>query len=120
MANKPIVMSKIRNVIRLHIQGKGKKFIAHYLNLSKNTVKKYVQRFEGQQLCYDQLNALSDQELCSLFQVPLLKEPSARLKALYEYFPFMQKELKRPGVMRLLLWEAYMEKHPSVYDQIRR
>jgi hypothetical protein len=36
MANKPIIMSKLKNVIRLHLEGKGKKFIAQYLNLSKN------------------------------------------------------------------------------------
>jgi hypothetical protein len=36
MANKPIIMSKLKTVIRLHLEGKGKKFIAQYLNLSKN------------------------------------------------------------------------------------
>jgi len=42
MANKPIVMSKLRRVLQLYHQGKSKLFISNYLGLSRNTVNKYI------------------------------------------------------------------------------
>jgi DNA-binding NarL/FixJ family response regulator len=45
MAAKPIDMSKLRQVLRLYSQGKSKIFISNYIPLSRNTVKKYIKRF---------------------------------------------------------------------------
>lgn len=39
MANKMIAMIKLRQVLRLHQQGKGKRFISMHLQVSRNTVK---------------------------------------------------------------------------------
>ena len=44
MANKPIVMSKLRKVLQLYLKGKSKQFISNYLTLSRNTVKKYLRQ----------------------------------------------------------------------------
>lgn len=54
MANKPIAMNKLRTVIRLYKEGRGKLFIATYLDISKNTVKKYVRLYEKTKLPYDE------------------------------------------------------------------
>jgi DNA-binding NarL/FixJ family response regulator len=45
ISGKPIGMSKLRNVIKLYTQGKSKIFISEYLQLSCNTVKKYINQF---------------------------------------------------------------------------
>lgn len=42
MANKPIVMSKLRRVLQLYNHGMSKLFISNYLGLSRNTVNKYI------------------------------------------------------------------------------
>ncbi len=42
MANKSIVMSKSRRLLQLHNEGKSKLFISNYLDLSRNTVDKYL------------------------------------------------------------------------------
>ncbi|WP_131828268.1 hypothetical protein [Elizabethkingia ursingii] len=34
-------------------------------------------------------------------------------------FPYISKELKRVGVTHYLLWEEYIEKHPSGYRYSR-
>lgn len=117
MANKTIAMNKLRIVIRLYVAGKGKKFIASYLDLSKNTVKKYVQLFIGSRLSYEQVVELSDKELHKLFQMPSEKGIPQRIEQLRAFFPGMQKELKRPGVTRLLMWEEYISKHPDGYGK---
>ena len=42
MANKPILMSKLRHVLKLHCQGQNKLQISAATGLSRNTVKKYL------------------------------------------------------------------------------
>ena len=45
MANKTITMNKIRQIIRLHTQAKGSKWISKHTGVSRNTVKKYIYTF---------------------------------------------------------------------------
>jgi hypothetical protein len=42
MANKPIHMSKLRQVLKLHCQGQNKLQMSTVTGLSRNTVKKYL------------------------------------------------------------------------------
>jgi DNA-binding NarL/FixJ family response regulator len=42
MAGKPKRMGQIKQLLRLHGQGHGKKAIARELGISKNTVKAYL------------------------------------------------------------------------------
>ena len=115
MANKTIAMNKLRSVIRLYVEGKGKKQIATCLELSKNTVKKYVRLFIDTHLSYEDVENLTDRELYQRFQMTSEKEIPLRLQELYAFFPHLQKELKRPGVTRLLMWKQYISKHPDGY-----
>jgi DNA-binding NarL/FixJ family response regulator len=43
MAGKPKRMGQIKQLLRFHEQGHGKKAIARQLGMSKNTVKTYLQ-----------------------------------------------------------------------------
>lgn len=112
-----MAMNKLRTVIRLYVEGKGKKLIALYLDISKNTVTKYIRLFTGSKLSYQQVNEMSDKELYRLFQMPSEKEIPLRLQGLIAFLPRVQKELKRPGVTRLLMWEEYISKHPDGYGK---
>lgn len=47
MANTTMSMNKIRQILRLYDQGKGKQTIADYVDASRTTVKKYVAAFEA-------------------------------------------------------------------------
>ena len=40
-------MSQIKQLLRLHQQGKAKKEIARILGISKNTVKSYLHKYES-------------------------------------------------------------------------
>jgi transposase len=55
----------------------------------------------------------SDQELDHLFGENLLPEPTERYKTLEAYFPKMEKELKKRGMTRRILWERYIAEHPD-------
>lgn len=113
MAAKPIDMSRLRKVLKLHVQGKSKSFISSYLRLSRNTVKKYIKQFIGLNITFDALSDLSDMALEELFIKSQQIELNPKLKALYGFFPYAEKELKKTGVTKGLLWREYKEKYPE-------
>ena len=55
----------------------------------------------------------SDQELDHLFGENVLPEPTDRYKILESLFPRMEKDLKKRGVTRHILWERYIALHPD-------
>ena len=113
MANKLADMSKVRKVITLHHQGNSKVFISKYLSLSRNTVKKYIALYQLLNLSIEDINQKSDAELEELFSNNKSQNPSSRLQAVYAFFPYMERELKKTGVTKQLIWEEYYKKHPD-------
>jgi transposase len=115
MANNPITMSKIRHVLRLYFQKKGKKVISEQTGVARNTIKKYLRIFKSLNIPFDELNKLSDSELEKLFIKEGAREPTERLVQLHSCFPSVDKELKRKGVTRQLLWEKYQKTHGDAF-----
>ena len=117
MANNPVSMSKIRQILRLHSQGRSKLLIAKQTGVSRNTLKKYLKEFEQSGLSFNEVNELGDKDLEDLFIKPEEQPIIPKLQTLFNLFPAMDKELKRKGVTRLLLWEEYKLKHPDGYSK---
>lgn len=113
MAGKVLDMSKLRRVLKLYCQGSSKSHISASLGLSRNTVKKYIKEFIRLKLTYEELDQQDDLQLESLFIGSDDKELSDRLQNLYSYFPYVEKQLRKTGVTRLLLWEEYKLKQPD-------
>ena len=119
MPNKLISMNKLRQLLRLHSQGKGTKAIASLLGMSRTTVKKYLSRFKESGMEPEQALGLSDQDLSCLLQD---KEPPVvndRLATLEKLLPTYCKRLKRKGVTREMLYREYKERHPEGYSRSR-
>ena len=66
MAGKPSRMSKIKQLLRLHEQGKGVKTIARDLGMSKNTVKVYLEKFRSSKFKISSLLSMDDPVLESI------------------------------------------------------
>jgi transposase len=113
MPNNPISMIKIRQILRLHSQGRSKVQIAAHTGISRNTLKKYLKEFEESKLTYDELRVLSDKDLEDLFIRPGDRPINNRLLQLFSLFPTMDKALKKKGVTRYALWEEYKHNHPD-------
>jgi transposase len=113
MANNPISMIKIRQILRLQSQGLSKLQIAAQTGIARNTLKKYIKEFTSSGLSFDEINELSDKELEDLFVKPEDRPLNERLKTLFSLFPSIEKELKRKGVTRQLLWKEYKTNHPD-------
>ena len=113
MANNPIAMSKLRQVLKLYCQGQFKLQISIITGLSRNTVKKYINAFKGLKATWDDVNQLSDKDLDELF----CKEPEPlidnRLPLLHDFLKTQEKRLKQRGVTLLRLWEEYHGQFPD-------
>ncbi|TAL71888.1 MAG: IS21 family transposase [Bacteroidetes bacterium] len=116
MANKLITMNKIKQIIRLYTQSKGTKFISRHTGVARNTVKKYIVKFQQTRLTYQDINEMGDQQVSDLFgKPPEAKEPSKRYEQMRAFFPYTDKALRTKGFTREKLWKEYLEKYPDGY-----
>jgi transposase len=113
MANTTISMSKIRHLLQLYTQGRSKLLISEQTGISRNTVKKYIREFIQSGINAEGLNQLSDKDLEDLFIKPEEKPLNERLQTLFSHFPAMDKELRKKGITRLILWQRYKEQYPD-------
>ena len=67
MPNKSLPMNKLRTIIRLYTERVGLRAIAELSRTSRNTVKKYVNKWNALSMTYEAFLAKSDAELYSLF-----------------------------------------------------
>lgn len=117
MANKPISMSKVRQVIKLYSQNMGKKKIGFRLGMSKNTVKLYVDRYLQLKTPITEILKLSDFELDKLFHPPQTTPVNTRIQQLYDFFPEMEKQLRKRGVTVAMLYKKFKAEHPESYGE---
>ena len=94
MSNKPIEMRKTKRIFQLYSQGISKRQISLKLSVSRNTVAKYISFFKRYKLTAYEVEEMTLEELDKLF-------------------PYFDKELRKTGVTKQLLWEEYYNKHPD-------
>jgi transposase len=117
MANKSIRMSKVRQIIKLHCQGIGKKKIGERLGMSRNTVKSYVDQYYELKVPWDELSVLTDFELNRRFHPPEGVILNERIQQLYDFYPVMEKQLRRRGMTVLKQYRAFKLLHPEAYGE---
>ena len=116
MANKTIGSVMIREIIRMKQKGFSNSKIAQSLGKSRTTILKYLSVIEVSGIQTKELLKLSEEDLFDLFEVPNIIGSSNREPIhadLHAFFPYVEKELKRVGVTRHILWKEYKEKHPE-------
>ena len=119
MAGKPKPMSQVKQILRMHADGKGIKTIARSLVISKNTVKDYLRKVEVSKIGIDELLKLEDPVLEQrlLSGNPAYKDE--RYEQLKDQLDYYVKELKRVGVTRGVLHQEYCQStlEPYSYSQ---
>jgi len=115
MAGKPRPMSQIKQLLQLHEQGKGIKFIARSLGISKNTVKAYLAKVSLSPLDVQALLALDDPIMEAKFHAGNPSYKDDRFEHLKGRLDYLSKELGRVGVTKQLLWEEYRSDYPQGY-----
>jgi transposase len=122
MANKLKNMYKIREAFRLLSVGSSQREVSRHLGISRNTVHSYVSLAKSLSMDFRSLFELDDQALLS--KISIIKERGTalqdeRYKELSGYFDYFRRELSKPGVSLLLLWEEYSTKHPDGYSYMQ-
>lgn len=126
MANQTIGSVMIREIIRMKDMGLSNSQISQRLGKSRTTIIKYITSIEASGFNYGELIALSDEDLYEFFEVgnELCNNNNNNSKEkrhndLYAFFPYVEKELKRVGVSRYILWGEYKQKYPEgvMYSQ---
>ena len=117
MANKTTSMSNVRQIIKLYSQQMGKKKIGERLGMSKNTVKLYIGQFHRLKTTKEELFKLTDFELNKLFHPPKEVLLNDRLRQLHDFFPIMEKQLRRRGMTVGMQFREFKIKHPENYGE---
>ena len=115
MANKTILMSKIRQILRSFTQGKSKVQISDQTGASRNTVKKYIRKFLAEKMTFDSLDRLPDGELEVIFGSAEPPDKGERYEELHRMLPDLEKRFKQKGVTIDILWKNYRQKCPDGY-----
>lgn len=115
MAGKPKSMSQIKQLIQMHKQGKGIKFIARSLCMSKNTVKVYLEKIALSKTDVQTLLDLDDPVLDGEFHAGNPSYKDERYEHFLSKLDYFTRELQRKGVTRMLLWEEYRQSYPQGY-----
>src|ERR1039458_795126 len=106
-------MCNIRHILRLHTQNQTQSEIILQTGIPSSVLKKYIKEFNVSGLTFAEINELNDKDLEDLFTKPEENPVSEKLQTLFNLFPSIDKELKRKGVTRRLLWQEYKSKHPD-------
>lgn len=112
MAGKTIKMEKLKLVLKLRSQGIKIKAIARQTGLSRNTVKKYLERSQNAQSEEQSIN----QQVNDLLTDDTSAYKGKRFDILTEHFKLVEKELLKTGVTRQILWKDYNSSHSEAYS----
>jgi len=118
MSNKLIVMSKVRNIIRLYTEGVSKQSIGDRTGLPRNSVKKYIRLFLASDKSPEELELMSDTELEQFFMDMVPRhyvEDDPRYIAAVAFFPGMEKALKHRENTKEKQWQQYIALNPDGY-----
>lgn len=111
MPTKRLLMRRIRDVLRLKLaQGLSERAIAAFLGLSKGSVNNYVTRARQAGLAWPLPDGLGDDSL-ELLLFPDEKSLPSPERPVPDW-SIVDREMRKPGVTRTLLWQEYREQHP--------
>jgi len=114
MAQKPLSMEHLKQILRLYEDGVPIREISRRLGASRNTVRKYLSRLA------DTAAGPADGQLAEqAYENDQLALEADRMQQLAVHFQSVDRELSRTGVTRQLLWGEYLAQHPDGYSYSR-
>ncbi|MGP1437281.1 MAG: IS21 family transposase [Phocaeicola sp.] len=110
-------MTKLKNLLRLYASGMGIRSISSTFHISRNTLRKYVRKYQESGLSMDHLLSFSDEKLADLLLDGRSRNrpPSTRRLELEALVPDYVRRLSKKGVSILSLHAEYLKSHPDGY-----
>ena len=113
-ARRELTMRQLRQMLRLHHDGVSAREIGRRLGLARSTIQDNLKRAAAMGLGWPLPAELTDDELeRRLFMRPGI-EPGQRRRSEPDW-AVLARELKRPGVNLMVLWEEYRDVHRDGY-----
>ncbi len=110
MAKERLSMRKINEVLRLRFELKhSHRQIARSIGAASSTVAEYLRRFDESGLAWPLSDALTEAELEAKLFPPAPNVPAAERTE--PDWAALHREMRRPGVTLMLLWQEYRGKH---------
>ncbi|MGG7667045.1 IS21 family transposase, partial [Dyadobacter sp. BHUBP1] len=117
MANRPLSMHKLRQILIFLERGVSIRCIEKQVKISRKTIGLYQQKLLRTGLSLQELLLVKDQDLerlVSLEKVSPSEDADPRKAHFYSQIDYFTYELKhRTGVTRLILWEEYIKENPG-------
>ena len=114
MAGKSITMSKLKQILLQRNNGISLQTISKTLDISRNTVKRYLRLVDVRGYDPAELLEMSEEALEALLN-ETDESTAERQRSLEELFPYFEQELQRTGVNRGVLWSEYRRQYPDGY-----
>lgn len=112
MAQKPIAMEQLKQILQLKEDGVSIREISRRVGISRNSVRKYLSRLSNE--------PSSNVELAQqAYENDMLELDATRLQNLADHLLYASKELSKTGVTRQLLHQEYLTAHPDGYSYSR-
>lgn len=117
-AKRELTMRQLRQMLRLHHDGVRTREIARTLGLARSTIQDNIKRAAAAGVSWPLPADFTDDELeRRLFVRSALS--SGQRRRVEPDWATLARELKRPGVTLMVLWEEYRESHPEGYGYSR-
>jgi transposase len=114
MPTERLSMRRIRELLRLkHERGLSSRLIATALGISKGAVGEYLRRAGAAGLSWPLPEVMTDTALERLL-FPVARETAALARQEPDW-AHVDRELRRKGVTRALVWQEYRAEHPEGY-----
>lgn len=109
---------RIKHILRCYQSGMSIRSISSSLQISRNTVKRYIHIYEDMGIELERLLKMDEHHLHELFGTETDNEStgSAEYKYLQEHIPEYIKRLKSRGTTRRSLYEEYLRNRPQGYS----
>ena len=113
-AKRELTMRQIRQMLRLHHDGVSAREIGRTLGLARSTIQDNLQRAEKAGIGWPLAPELTDGILEDRLFAKAGFKPGQRRRTEPDWVA-LARELKRPGVNLMILWEDYRDAHPESY-----
>ena len=115
MTGKCKEMNKIKQALRLHLDGESNRSIGRKLDLYKGTVNKYITLAESCGIPIPALLAMEEPEIKRVLTGGSPAYSDGRFQDLKERLPYIASELERKHMTMYLLWREYRTGNPDGY-----
>ena len=118
MSQKPVTMEHLKQILQLKSDDVPIREIARRTGVSRNAIKKYLARLAPKS--DEQSAGLTNKELAGkAYDNVAIAFTSERMSALVKHFAYAEKELRKTGVTRQILWVEYRELFANGYTYSR-